>query len=272
MGMTAMGQLIGNQPAPWLAASIATALMVRAAVSLATRRIGEPDTSSAPTMIWCLVMGALNVPVAFLAAIMATAPSTGAPLIAMVATIVGAPLGLILGLVFGAVFSTPTTRLAHALLHPSDDGNDALLVRVGLWLVVVALLSLVVFQPVDNPFYPLWPTHSRPQPMLFYVVCCGQIGLGAIMAGLAIWRRKDRLRWIVAVARGETAQWHLEPLTGEPGLEALPILGATTSECGHVLLRTEDPGQGSYRHAQTRWPVARVPSAWVATSATPPRG
>lgn len=272
MGMTAMGQLIGNQPAPWLAASIATAVMVRAAVSLATRRTREPDTSSAPIMTWCLVMGALNVPVAFLAAIMVTTPSTAAPLVAMVATIVGAPLGLLLGLLFGAVLSTPATRLAHAVLYPSDDGSDALLVRVGLWLMAVALLSLVVFQPTNEPFYPLWLSESRPQPMLFYVLCWGQVGLGAVMAGLATLQRRNRRQWIEAVARGESTRWCLGELTNEPGLGSLPMLGGTASECGHVLLRREDLGPHGYRHAQTQRPVARVPSAWSAAGLTPPRG
>lgn len=271
MAMAALAHLIGVRTAPWLAASIATALMVRLTVAMVTRAGLSPDRRIGPTLGWSMAMGVANTPVAFVAASIVTNAEPSMIPMAFVATVMGAHLGLGLGLMFGLLLCVPVAMLMRTRRHPSADASDTLLLGVGVWLAAVALLSGLIGPPVVDPLFPMGkygvPFRSPVLPMLVSI----STGLGSLLALAAGWRRAARRRWVAAVARGELDRWRItEAPALRQGLDALPGLGGSPPDCDHLLCRSEDPGQGAYRRAETGWPVAWVPRSWIPTELTPP--
>lgn len=266
MGLSVLGWVIGPDTLAWLAASVATACMVRATAALGTRSRVDPSRGCTHTLGWSLVMGIVNTSAAFLAVCLVTKPLlvVASIPIAGVAMIIGAPLGMTLGMSFGVVLCIPVALLMRARQHPSDDATDVTLLGVGLWLAAVALLCGSTGSAHVRPIYHFWSSPgSGPLPVLTTTASLC-IALGSLLALAATSRMAARRRWLAAVTRGEIAGWRVAPPV-DPRDEsvALPCLGGSPTDCDHLLYRYEDPGQGAYRHAETRWPVAWVPRSWV---------
>lgn len=267
--MTALPYVVRLETSAWLSASVATALMVRWTASLASRRPGDGSAAVARCIGWGMVMGVLDVGVAFCAAA-ATGPSMGprSLVLAPLAMMVGVPAGMGLGVVFGVGLSVPVAALLIAWHWRTPDATDGAAAAIGVW--VAGMVAVLAWLPVPSlsPAFSLWP-HGDVPPLdplqqiwlrgVALVIGLGGIGLAVLAGDRALQRR----RFVRSAARGGRPGWRVEAV-GQPGLGlALPRLGGRPEDCGHALVRVEQPGEGAYRRAEVSWPFALVPSRWL---------
>lgn len=273
MSMTTLGFMPARHTLAWLAGSLAAAFMVRATVALATRPKADPERGAIRVLGWSLVMGPATVPVVFLVQYTVIEPSLEAIPWAGAVMIFGAPIGLTLGAWFGIVLCVPVTLLIRARRHPSHDASDTLIFGVGLWLALIGLVcGLIDLGRFASP-YAFFGSSNTIHVLILDAITSIFIGLGSLLALVATGRRTDRRRWVAKVAQGQVPGWRLVEHHGDRDeLAELPRLGATLAGSDHLLHRCEDPGRGAYRHAETRWPVAWVPRAWIPRRLSAPRG
>lgn len=270
MGMAAITTIVRLDPAPWLAASLATAAMCGLTVRQATRKRMVVSDAVWSTIAWALLLGVVNGPVSFLAASAVERMSLDILALLPFVAVIGSPFGLGFGLLFGLALSVPVATFMRAWQRPSPDTTDTSLAIMGLWLALAAgLVVLVLAVPHGRPALPhgMWgaSTHQPWRGATLFVTAwvMGAAGVGlAVVAGL---RRAARHRFVTRVALGLVPGWRMAPADPSEGdqLAGLPCLGETQAECDHLLLRCEQPGAGAYRRAKTEWPVAWVPSTWL---------
>ncbi|MCA9654407.1 MAG: hypothetical protein KC501_31100 [Myxococcales bacterium] len=250
--------------APWLAASLVTAVMVRWTAAIATRRPADPSDAGLRCVGWGVFMGVLNVGAAFLAAVVVDSDAGLRGLVlAPLAMLVGAPAGALLGALIGGVLIVPVTALMIAWHRQTPAALDGAAAAVGVWVAVVGVAVLLP-EPSHHGYFAMWPPSSSHVSHAMHEVWIRGVGLvvalgGLALAVLALDRGAARRRFVREVAEGRWPRWRIEPAAGPCG----PCLGATPEACGHALHRVERPGDGAYRAAETSWPVAQVPSRWL---------
>lgn len=257
LGMATLGALLPWRDHRLWTASIVTAVMVRAAVVIAT---ANPHLNAITTRRWIATatfLGMLNAPVVFIAVVIVDG-SAGESIGALPMLIIfGAPVGLVLGLLFAVVLSPGLLALGLARRVPTPATLDRGAAIVGGSLATIAAatagLGFRTFTRMNAASIPL---------SLVIAAVVGATGL--VLMGLA-WRRSSaRRRFIAAVARHEAPGWSLvvspSPTTA---LERLPCLDRPRDECCHVLFQHERPGDDAYRQVDCEWPVAWVPPSWV---------
>lgn len=265
--MVALSYVVRLDIAAWLAASAATAAMVRWTASVATRQPGDATDAIARCLAWGLAMGVLNVGVAFCAAmVMSPSFEPRSLVLAPLAMLVGAPAGMGLGVVFGAGLIVPVAAVLVASRRGTPAAFDGASAVVGLWVTaMVAFVAMVPEPGATAPMFGMWP-HEVPRaldPMqqIWVRGICLVAGLGGIsLTMLALDRAAARRRFVRDVARGRVPGWQV---TAASCGALLPCLGPTPERCDLELHRVEEPGEGAYRRAETSWPVARVPAGWV---------
>lgn len=270
MGMVAISWVVHLAAAQWLAASLATAAMGGLAVRLSTCSAMPPMDSLPRTVGWSVLLGLVNVPVSFLAASLVERFDVYIIPFTIVVGMIGAPFGLTLGLAFGLALSVPVAALMRAWLRPSPTGNDDAVLVFGMWLVLVSgVAALLATSPLTlGPSFELWVRELEPwRAFMPHAIAWIVGGLGLTLAAAAWQRRLARRRFVVRVARNETAEWRvIEATRDHAALAHLPCLGETAIDCDHLLVRCESPGEGAYRRAASEWPVAWVPRSWLAAA------
>ncbi|MCX4247736.1 hypothetical protein [Paraliomyxa miuraensis] len=271
MGMAAIPTIVRLDPAPWLAASLATAAMCGLTVRLAARSLVEPGTAVGRTVGWALLLGVANGPVAFMAACVAERGSLDSLAFLPLVAVVGSPFGLGFGLLFGLALSIPVATFMRAWQRPSPDATDTTLAALGVWLALASAGTVLVLAMRLHPSIPHGPWGAGgDEPWHGTALLSTAWGMGLLGAGLAVvagLRRASRHRFVARVALGLVPSWRLvaAPVdaTERADLQRLPCLGETPLECDHVLVRCEEAGDGAYRRAATQWPVAWVPRTWL---------
>lgn len=267
MGMVAISWVVRLASAQWLAASLATAAMGGLAVRLSTCCAMPPRASLLRTVGWSVLLGLANVPVSFVAASLVDHFDVHIIPLTIVAGMMGAPFGLMLGLLFGLALSVPVAALMRAWLRPSPESNDDAALVFGGWLALVSAVTAALAASTGTlePGFELWTRELEPwRAVVPHAVAWILGGLGLTLAAAAWLRRATRRRFIARVARGEAAAWRVvEAPVERAALGPLPCLGETASDCTHLLVRCEHPGEGAYRRAASEWPVAWVPRSWV---------
>ncbi|MEX1367517.1 MAG: hypothetical protein AB1Z98_30595 [Nannocystaceae bacterium] len=267
--MAALPLVVHLETGAWLAASAASAAMVRWTAALASRRPGDRTGAFARCLAWGLAMGVLNVGVAFCAAAMVGPdPSLRSLVLAPFAMLVGAPSGLILGAAFGAALSIPVGVLLLAWRRGTPHATDEATAVVGVWAAGLVLALALVPEPVSAPPFSPWSSAEHPalDPLQRGWLRGASliIGLGGLgLAALALGRIAQRRRFVQEVADGRRPGWRIDLPASPIGMVALPSLGGRPDEHGQALLRVELAGEGVYRRAEASWPVALVPSRWV---------
>jgi len=265
MGMGSLPAVVRLEVSAWLAASIATALMVRWTAALATRTFIHASESLGRTVGWGAALGLLNVPVSFLAAAAITPDQPQSMLLVPLATVMGAPYGIALGLAFGFVLSIPVGAMMATSQHPSAAASDRTVFIVGLWIAALAIASAFV-APHTHSNFSLWG-NPNPYPPIRLL---GFLGIGIAVGGLALatlaaHRWLTRRRFVIEVAHGRRPGWILVqgPAPTER-FDTLPTLGGTRAACSHILHRCDMVGgHTTYRATTTSWPVAWVPTVWL---------
>lgn len=271
MGMVAISWIVRLAIAQWIAASLATAAMGGLAVRLTTCSAMPPKASLGRTVGWSILLGLANVPVSFVAASLVDHFDVHIIPLTIVAGMMGAPFGLTLGLAFGLALSVPVAALMRAWLRPSPEGNDDAVLVFGVWLALVSGVTAVLATSTLtlDPGFELGPRELEPwRAFMPHAIAWILGGLGLTLAAAAWLRRLARRRFVMRVTRGETAAWRVVEAPLDRGVIAhLPCLGEAASDCDHLLVRCEQPGEGAYRRAPSEWPVAWVPRSWLRAQA-----
>ena len=265
MGMVAISWVVRLTTAQWLAASLATAAMGGVTARVVTRSAIAPAASVGRTVGWAILLGLADVPVSFVAASLVDRSDLYVIPGAALALIIGAPFGLTLGLAFGLALSIPVAALMRAWQRPSPDASDVAVSVIGLWLALAVGVAALLVSPGYGSGFPLWPGQVDPQRCWIPHGSAWILGgLGTCLAAVASVRRGARRGFVARVTAGRVPAWRVAAASSEHGpLEPLPCLGGTAADCDHLLLRCESPGQSAYRRAETEWPVAWVPRAWL---------
>lgn len=268
---TATGLLLALACLPWLvrmslgpllAAAVGTTLMVRWAVSRATREPVDPRHAPARMVANAALFGVLNTAVAFSFAAMVETGNLLTLAMSFFVLAIGFPAAFAFGIVFGLLLTIPVTTLMTALRKPSPSASDATALVTGLWMALVALLTIII-EPMGKPIYGviMGPPSVAYLPLQLGVVAVvGTAGLA--LAGLAGQRWWSRIRFVQRADAGLIDGYSVADRTDDDRSAALPCLGDADAQCTMVLMRHAEPGQAGYR-GESSWPVARVPDSWL---------
>lgn len=263
LAMVTFPRLVDLHLAGWLAAVAVTASL---GWSLAVVAIAPP-ISRALAIFRVVVLGAafgvLDVPVAFVAAQLATKFDLRAVLAIPIVTLLGSPFGLVLGLLYGLVAVVPVVLWHGVRLRPSAESGERALAVAAMWLVMIAIGAAVLG---DSRHALLGTGASRVDPwrgLVIAVTACSLAAAGAAIATVSVAKAISRRRFIARVVRSDEPMWAIiEPPLGVD-LHGLPCLGAARERCDHVLARCERSGEGVYRGCEAQSPMAWVPRRWL---------
>ncbi len=262
LAMLTLGALFHWRDARLLAGGLVTALMVHAAVRMATTNPQGKDIYIFRTLGCSMIFGILNTPLVFIAVVLVDGQFEALTL-APVVLMFGTPVGLVLGALFGLALEPPLRSLGRARLHPTPATLDRCAMVIGGWMFAMPVLA-VLFDPRT---FTRWKLHIDGGAITLPValdIAATVAAAGAGLGLLALHRYRQRRRFITRVAAGSAAGWVIiESPPPSPQLDRLPCLDVRRDECRHVLCRDDTRPGHAYRRGDLRQPVAWVPAAWV---------
>lgn len=177
------------------------------------------------TLLWCIFvampLGALNSGLSEGIITLYHSKDAGQTISAFfLALLLGGFIAAPIGLVYGILYSIITGATKRALMYPSHDGPDRVMLIAGLWLSIIgALISALPSTSLPLFLSPLW-----------------MIWIGIPMAAIALYRWAGRKLWYSKVLRDADPRYKIkEPEDDDPA--AFPQL--------RYLFRAEPPLDGN---------------------------